>query len=422
MYEIIQQVSSDRIRKDITTLAGFSTRNLFSDTASNTRGIGAATRWIKQQLDSISGRSNGNLEVFYQDNPVRKGKNPRIIRDVLVRNVIAIQRGELHPDHYIIIAGDIDSRASNVNDALTDAPGANDNASGLAAVLETARILSQYRFNSSIVYAALSGEEQGLLGGEGLATYAKEKNWHIIGVLNNDMIGNIEGIDGTIDNRSFRIFSEPVTPTETEAERNRRRFMGGEVDGISRQFARYVFRLTRQYMPEMKPMMIYRLDRFGRGGHHKPFNDLGYAGVRIMEANENYNRQHQDIRVENGIHYGDVIEGVNFDYAARLTAVNAVTLAGLAGAPLPPAKVRIGGAASPSTALTWEKTDDPDCIGYKIYWRETISPHWQFSRFVGKNNTFTLENIIIDNYYFGVAAVGKDGNESLVVFPAEMIR
>ena len=422
LYDIIQQISSDRIRKDVITLANFGTRNTFSDTISNTRGIGAATRWIKHRFDSISTQCNRGLEVFYQDNRIKKGENKRIPRDVLVKNVIAVQRGKLHPDNYIIISGDIDSRASDVNNAETDAPGANDNASGLAGVLEAARVLSKYQFNNSIIYATLSAEEQGLFGGEGFAGFVKEKGWHILGILNNDMIGNIDGIDGTIDNRSFRIFSEPVPPTETETERNSRRYMGGEVDGISRQLARYVFKMTTAYMPEMKPVMIYRLDRFGRGGQQRPFNDAGYAGVRIMEANENYNRQHQDIRVENGINYGDVVSGVNFDYAAKITSVNAITLAGLALAPLPPAHVKIGGAVSPSTTLAWDKADDLNCIGYKIYWRDTTSPQWQYSRFVGKVNSFKLENIIIDNYFFGVAAVGKDGNESLIVFPNEMIR
>jgi len=422
LYDIIHQISTDRIRKDVVMLANFGTRNTFSDTISNTRGIGAATRWIKHRFDSISTQCNGGLKVFYQNNLIKKGENKRIPRDVLVKNVIAVQRGKLHPDNYIIVSGDIDSRASDVNNAEIDAPGANDNASGLAGVLEAARVLSKYQFNNSIIYATLSAEEQGLFGGEGFAAFVKEKGWHILGILNNDMIGNIDGIDGTIDNRSFRIFSEPVSPTETETERNSRRYMGGEVDGISRQLARYIFKITTTYMPEMKPVMIYRLDRFGRGGQQKPFNDAGYAGVRIMEANENYNRQHQDIRVENGINYGDVVAGVNFDYAAKITSVNAITLAGLALAPLPPTHVKIGGAVSPSTTIAWGKLDDSNCIGYKIYWRDTTAPQWQYSRFVGKVNTFKLENIIIDNYFFGVAAVGKDGNESLVVFPNEMIR
>ena len=422
LYDIIHQISSDRIRKDVITLANFGTRNTFSDTISNTKGIGAATRWIKHSFDSISTQCKGGFEVFYQNNLIRKGVNNRIPRDVLVKNVIAIQRGTLHPDNYVIVSGDIDSRATDVNNAKIDAPGANDNASGLAGVLEAARVLSKYQFNNSIIYATLSAEEQGLFGGEGFAAFVKEKGWHIVGILNNDMIGNIDGIDGNIDNRSFRIFSEPVSPIETEKERNSRRSMGGEVDGISRQLARYVFKMTTTYMPEMKPVMIYRLDRFGRGGQQKPFNDAGYAGVRIMEANENYNRQHQDIRVENGISYGDVIAGVNFDYVAKITSVNAITLAGLASAPLTPTHVKIGGAVSASTTLTWDNVDDSNLIGYKIYWRDTTAPQWQYSKFVGKVNSYKLENVIIDNYFFGVAAVGKDGNESLVVFPNEIIK
>jgi hypothetical protein len=336
--------------------------------------------------------------------------------------VVAIQRGAVNPDKYVIMSGDIDSRASSSTDYEIDAPGANDNASGMAGTIEAARVLSQYQFPNSIVYVGLSGEEQGLFGGKGLAEYAQREDWNIVGVLNNDMIGNIEGIDGVVDNRSFRIFSEPVPPTESEDERRMRRFTGGEVDGISRQLARYIHRQTETYMPMMNPMMIYRLDRFGRGGHHRPFNDLGFAGVRIMEAHENYVRQHQDIRMENGIAYGDVIEGVNFDYAQKLTAVNAISLAGLAWAPGAPDSVLIGGAVQPSTTLSWQMSEEPNLAGYKIYWRDTTSPTWQYSRYVGKVNEFTLENVVIDNFYFGVASVGLDGNESVVSFPSGLIR
>tara|TARA_Y100001963_G_C6751670_1_gene434547 strand:- start:816 stop:1772 length:957 start_codon:yes stop_codon:yes gene_type:complete len=318
------------------------------------------------------------------------------------------------------MSGDIDSRASNTMNFKIDAPGANDNASGMAGTMEAARVLSQYEFESSIVYVGLSGEEQGLFGGKGLAEYAKKNNWDIIGILNNDMIGNIEGVDGVISNRDFRIFSEPVPPTETENERNMRRFYGGEVDGISRQLARYIHKTTEIYMPEMNPMMIYRLDRFGRGGHHRPFNDLGFAGVRIMEAHENYNRQHQDIRTENGIEYGDVIEGVNFDYAKKLTTVNAINLASLAWAPPAPAKVEIGGIVEADTKLRWEAVKD--AAGYKIYWRDTTAPQWQHSRFVKEVTEFTLDGIVIDNFFFGVSTVGKNGHESVVVFPSGTFR
>ncbi|WBL27395.1 M28 family metallopeptidase [Zunongwangia sp. HGR-M22] len=421
IYDIIDKISADSIEADIRKLVDFGTRNTFSDTVSDKRGIGAARRWIKSEFDNIASECNC-MDVFYQKDFVKKEDGSRIPKDAWVVNVVAIQKGKKYPNRYIIMSGDIDSRASNTMDFKIDAPGANDNASGMAGTMEAARVLSQYEFENSIVYVGLSGEEQGLFGGKGLAQYAKKNNWDIIGILNNDMIGNIEGVDGVISNRDFRIFSEPVPPTETKEERNMRRFYGGEVDGISRQLARYIHKTTKTYMPEMNPMMIYRLDRFGRGGHHRPFNDLGFAGVRIMEAHENYNRQHQDIRTENGIEYGDVIEGVNFDYAKKLTAVNAINLASLAWAPPAPAKVEIGGIVEADTKLRWEAVEG-NISGYKIYWRETTAPQWQHSRFVSKNVTnFTLDGVVIDNFFFGVSAVSENGHESVIVFPSGTFR
>ena len=420
IYDIINAVSSERIKADITTLANFGTRNTFSDTISNTRGIGAARRWIKGEFEAISKDCNNCLDVFYQKDFVKAEGNDRIPQDTWIVNVAAVQKGTKYPNRYIIMSGDIDSRNSDGSDFTKDAPGANDNASGMAGAIEAARVLSKHKFESSIVYLGLSGEEQGLFGGKGFAEYAKAQGWEIIGVLNNDMIGNIEGVNGVISNRDFRVFSEPVPPTETERERQMRRFYGGEVDGISRQLARYVFKTTQTYMPEMNPMMIYRLDRFGRGGHHRPFNDLGWAGIRIMEAHENYNQQHQDIRTENGIEYGDKLKFVNFDYAAKLTAVNAINLASLAWAPPAPTNVAIGGIVEPSAKLKWDKVDG--AVGYKIYWRDTTSPTWDHSRYVGDVSEFTLEGIVIDNYFFGVASVGKYGFESVVVFPNSVFR
>lgn len=421
IYDIIDEVSAERIESDIRKLAGFGTRNTFSDTVSETRGIGAARRWIKSEFDKISSECDNCLEVFYQKDFVTEEDSDRVPHDAWVVNVVAVQKGTKYPNRYIIMSGDIDSRNSDDGDFEGDAPGANDNASGMAGAIEAARVLSKHEFESSIVYVGLSGEEQGLFGGQGLAQFAKDEGWDIIGILNNDMIGNIEGVDGVIDNRSFRIFSEPVPPNETERERTMRRFYGGEVDGISRQLARYVHKTTETYIPEMNPMMIYRLDRFGRGGHHRPFNDLGFAGIRIMEAHENYNRQHQDLRTEDGIEYGDVIEGVNFDYAKKLTAVNAINMASLAWAPPAPKNVEIGGIVEASAKLRWEEVDG-DIAGYKIYWRDTTAPQWQHSRFVGDTNEFTLDGIVIDNFYFGVAAVGKNGQESMVVFPSGTFR
>ena len=422
LYDIINEVSSDRLEKDIKTLVNFGTRHTLSDTLSKSRGIGAARRWIKAEFENISKECSGCLEVFYQKNYFTPEDGNRIVKPVWINNVVAIQRGKTHPNRFIIMSGDIDSRISDPTNYTDDSPGANDNASGMAGTLEAARVLSKYNFESSIIYVGLAGEEQGLFGGKGMAAYAQEKGWEIIGILNNDMIGNIKGVDGVIDNRTFRIFSEPVPANETERQRNSRRFYGGEVDGISRQLARYVHKTVKTYMPEMNPLMIYRLDRFGRGGHHRPFNDVGFAGIRIMEAHENYVMQHQDIRTENGINYGDVIEGVDFEYAKKLTAVNSINLASLAWAPPSVEKFAIGGIVQASVKFRWEKVSDASVIGYKIYWRDTTSPTWEHSKFVGDVSETTLDGIVIDNFFFGIATVGKNGYESPVVFPNSIFR
>ena len=422
LYHIIENISSAKLEENIRILANFGTRHTLSDTLSETRGIGAARRWIKNEFESISKNCGNCLDVFYQKNYFTPKDGDRIVKPVWINNVLAIQKGKTHPNRFIIMSGDIDSRISDPTNYTDDSPGANDNASGMAGTIEAARVLSEYTFENSILYVGLAGEEQGLFGGKGLAKHAKEKGWEIIGVLNNDMIGNIKGVDGVIDNRSFRIFSEPVPANETEKQRKARRFYGGEVDGISRQLARYVHKNVKKYMPEMNPIMIYRLDRFGRGGHHRPFNDLGFAGIRIMEAHENYVMQHQDIRLENGIAYGDVIEGVNFNYAKKLTSVNAINLASLAWAPPSVKKLSIGGIVEASVKFSWEKIQDPNVIGYKIYWRDTTSPIWQNERFVGDINKYTLKGIVIDNFYFGIATVGKNGYESPVVFPNGIFR
>ncbi|WP_299149478.1 M28 family metallopeptidase [uncultured Dokdonia sp.] len=420
IYDIIDAVSEDRLRADVKKLADFGTRHTLSDTISNTRGIGAARRWIKSEFEKTSQACNNCLDVFYQSDLVKKGTNPRIVKDVAVVNVVAVQKGSKYPNRYILMSGDIDSRISDPTNYTDDAPGANDNASGMAGTLEAARVLSKYTFENSIIYVGLSGEEQGLFGGKGLAAFAKEQGWEIIGIMNNDMIGNIEGVDGVIDNRTFRIFSEPVPPTETERQRNARRFYGGEVDGISRQLARFIYKTTKTYMPEMNPMMIYRLDRFGRGGHHRPFNDAGFAGIRIMEAHENYTQQHQDIRTENGINYGDTFEHVNFPYNAKLTAVNAINLASIAWAPPTPSNVGIGGIVEANARLQWDAVEG--AVAYKVYWRDTTSPTWDNSRLITSGTSATLKGIVIDNFFFGVAAVGKDGHESPVAFPSTIIR
>lgn len=418
LHDISAQVSAENIEKDIKKLVSFGTRHTLSETQSDTRGIGAARRWIKSEFDEISKQCGNCLEVYYQSETI--SGETRVPNPTEVVSVIAVQRGQHDPNRYVIMSGDIDSRVSDVMNFTADSPGANDNASGVAGTLEAARVLSKYQFSGSIVYAALAGEEQGLFGGKIMAEKAQQDGWRIKAVLNNDMIGNIEGINGVINNTTARIFAEGTRQTETEAEARTRRFTGGEVDSPSRNLARYIDWMADRYIPNLDTMVIYRLDRFGRGGHHRPFNDLGFPGVRIMETNEHYDRQHQDLRSENGIEYGDTIEGVNFDYAAKLTALNAVSLAGMAWAPSPPAEVKIQGAVQPSTTLSWAKADaaqNPHLAGYKIYWRYTDAPQWQFSRYVGDVTEYTLKNVVIDNYFFGVASVSKDGFESPVVFP-----
>lgn len=418
LHKIGTAPSPDRIQNDIQTLVGFGTRHTLSDTVSDSRGIGAARRWIKAEFERISKECGGCLEVFYVSDYVT---GRRIPDPANVVNVVAIQRGSAHPNRFVMMSGDIDSRVSDALDGTSDSPGANDNASGMAGAIEAARILTKYKFPSSIMYVGLSGEEQGLFGGQILADYAIEKGWELKAVLNNDMIGNIKGINGVINNTTARVFSEGTRDVETEAEARSRRFTGGEVDSPSRNIARYVDKMADLYIPNLDVMMIYRLDRFGRGGHHRPFNAVGFPGVRIMETNENYVMQHQDLRTEDGIKYGDTIDGVDFDYAAKLTGLNAVVLAGMAWAPAPPSGVEISGAVRPSTTLKWEPLSveqNPQLAGYKIYWRLTDSNQWEKSVFVPSDVTeHTLENVIIDNYYFGVASVSKEGFESPVVFP-----
>ncbi len=430
IYDLVDAVSAERIGADIQTLVNFGTRHTMSETQSDTRGIGAARRWIKAQYEEISAACGDCLEVYFQSYVQEGDENSRIPVDTEIVNVLAVIRGSVHPNRYVIMSGDVDSRVSDGLDHESDSPGANDNASGMAGTIEAARVLAGHEFGSTVVLVGLSGEEQGLFGGRHMAEVAEAEGWDIAAVLNNDMIGNIEGVDGVIQNNSFRVFSEPTPTTETDQARRMRRFAGGEVDGISRQLARYVARITDLYMTNLEAVMIYRLDRFGRGGHHRPFNDLGFPGVRIMETHENYTRQHQDLRVEDGIAYGDVIDGVNFDYARKLTGVNVASLAALAWAPPQPAEVSIAGAVRPSTTLRWLAVDSPLLAGYKVVWRDTTAPQWQKSRWVGDGDPctidvpagaacreYTLEGLVIDNYLFGVASVGRDGNESVVAFP-----
>lgn len=413
---LVEEVSAERIERDVRTLVAFGTRHTLSDTLSPTRGIGAARRWIEAELETISAACDGCLEVSYQRAMI--SGEPRVPDSTWVVSVVAVLPGTTDPDRYVIMTGDIDSRVSDVMNAADSSPGANDNASGMAGVLEAARVItaSGHRFPASIAFAGLAGEEQGLFGGERMAEIALEEGWRIEAVLNNDMIGNIEGVDGVTDDTTARVFSESPPAGTTEEELRRMRFFGGEVDGPSRQLARYVDRIAERYLRNLDVRMIYRLDRFGRGGHHRPFNDAGFPAVRIMETHENYTRQHQDVRVEGRIAYGDVIEGVDFDYAAKLTGLNIATLASLAWAPAPPDSVTIAGAVEPAARLTWSPV--PGAAGYKVYWRETTSPTWDRWQWVGAATQATMTGLVVDNSFFGVAAVSAEGDESPVAFPS----
>lgn len=422
MHGFVEAVSAKNIEKDITKLVGFGTRHTLSDTKSETRGIGAARRWIEAEFKRIAKTCVADMEVYTVSETFTGSRIPEPTEIV---NVIAVQRGVLDPSRVVMMSGDIDSRITDPLNGTDDSPGANDNASGMAGTIEAARVLCQTKFPGTIVYMGLSGEEQGLYGGKTITKHAAEKGWRMMGVLNNDMIGNISGINGVINNTTARVFSEGTRATETAKEARQRRFWGGEVDSPSRNIARLVDKLADQYIPNLDVMMVYRLDRFGRGGHHRPFNEAGLPGVRIMETNENYNRQHQDIRTENGINYGDTLDGVDFNYAAKLTALNVVTLASMAGAPPFPVEVTLEGAVRPSTKVKWNiRTDEKEQAnlrGFRVYWRLTTDAQWRWSEFVGKGaRELLLENIVIDNYLFGVASVANDGLESPVVFPGSM--
>ncbi|MDA9901660.1 M28 family metallopeptidase [Gammaproteobacteria bacterium] len=412
LYEIATAPSDERIADDIQALVDFGTRHTLSLTQSNSRGIGAARRWLTNEFEEISENCGQCLEILTVGDIV---SGPRIPNPTEVVNIVAILRGSEDPNRFIIMSGDIDSRVSDPMDSESDSPGANDNASGLAGVVEAARVLTKHRFKASVAFVGLSGEEQGLYGGAILAEYALEKKWNVDAVINNDMIGNISGENGVVNNTTARVFSEGTRYTETEEEARMRRFQGGEVDSASRNLARYIKRVGDQYVPNLDVMVVYRLDRFARGGHHRPFNEVGFPAVRIMETNENYTQQHQDLGERDGVYYGDTIDHVNFKYAAKITGLNAATLASLAWAPPPPMSVEIKGQVSSDTTLSWNKVEGAEY--YRLHWRLTTSPSWDYHRDVGDVDTFTLDDIVIDNYYFGVSSVSEQGIASPIVFP-----
>lgn len=415
--EIASAASAARVERDVRVLAGFGTRHTLSDTLSATRGIGAARRWIFDEFQRISRECGGCLEVRYVSEVLPGDTAGRVYRETRIVNVVAVQRGRVHADRHVLITGHYDSRATDVRDAAIDAPGANDNASGTAATLEAARLLSRYPVEKTVVYAALAGEEQGLLGGAILARHAEREGWKIEGVLNNDIVGNTRGQNGVVDNTAVRIFAPGIRPNATAAELSRYLYRGGELDVPARQLARYVDRIAELYFPNLDARIVYRLDRFGRGGDQTPFFLAGHPAIRITEPNEDYTRQHQDLRTENGVRYGDVADAVDFDYLAKISALNAASLASLAWSPPPPEGVAIAGAVQPSTTLRWSPVSAPDLLGYRVYYRLPTEATWTRSHWAGNATEATLRNVVIDSYFFGVAAVDREGNESLVVWP-----
>ena len=408
-------VDPAELHATIEALVGFGTRHTMSDTTSPVRGIGAARRWTQARFEALSRACGGCLQVITPTKSVT-GKRIPVATDIV--DVVAIQRGTTDPDRVVMITGHIDSRVTDVMDAKSDAPGANDDGSGTAAVLEAARVLSRHRFPATIVYGVLSGEEQGLYGGQVLADHAKAQGWRVEAVLNNDIVGNTHGGDGVNDNATVRVFSEGTKAVETPAQASVRRYNGGEVDSPSRNVARFMARLAGTHLATLRVEMVWRTDRYGRGGDQVPMLDAGFPAIRVTEPHEDYTRQHQDLRTENGVRYGDTLDGVDFPYLAQVVRLDAITLAALARAPAPPAGVKIEGAVSPDTTVRW--TARPDAAAWRVWWRGTTEPQWQRSRDVpGSASSLVLKDIVVDDWYFGVSAISPDGFESPVVFPGD---
>lgn len=423
------QVSERNLRHIVETLVGFGTRHTLSEQDNPVRGIGAARRWAEAEFRRISADCNGCLTIQLPEQMIEGNRVPTPTRLV---NVLGVQLGTERPHEVVIISGHIDSRVSDVMNATADAPGANDDGSGTAAVIEAARVLSRHRFPTTIVYAVLSGEEQGLYGGRLLAAHAAAQGWTVKAQLNNDIIGGTRGSDGVRDDAHVRVFSEGPRADSTEAYRAAMRREGGENDSPSRNLSRFIANLggPQPSLPTVR--QVFRADRFGRGGDQLPLQEAGYPAVRLSVAIEDYDHQHQDLRTENGTIYGDTIAEMDFPYLARVTALNVRALAALAHAPMPPAP-RVEGAVSVDTTLSWNPR--PGATSYRVYRRATDQRDWQLlpsdsyhqallrlpvptdprMSIVGPDVeifTATLQGIRVDDWVFGVSSVSADGSES----------
>lgn len=407
--------SPDALKTTITALVGFGTRHTLSTTTDPKRGIGAARNWVADALARDAAACGGCLTVERIGDTFT---GPRAPNGVRVEDVIAVQKGATDPDRVVIVQGHIDSRVNDVMDATSDAPGANDDASGTALVLEAARILSKGKFPATIIYAVLSGEEQGLLGGQLLARTAKARGWKVAGVLNNDIVGNTHGIGGEHITDVVRVFSEGIQIAGNPAERGN----GGEDDSPSRALAKAVARVaSAEPRIGLKVFAVRRPDRFQRGGDHIPFLEAGYPAVRFTEPAEHYDRQHQSLRTENGRVYGDTIDWVDFPYLARVTALNMAVIRELADAPGAPATVTISGAVSDDTHIKWDAV--PGAAGYRIRWRRADTFVWSDLKDVPASATaIDLPHINIDDHFFGVSALSAKGAESIVTFGGTPVR
>lgn len=418
---IVADISPQRVEAIVRKLVSFKTRHTMSDTVSDTVGIGAARRWIKSELERCGAQAGGRLQVSFDSHvaPV----SARISRPTEVVNVVATLPGsqDASKERIYVVSGHYDSRNTDIMDATGDSPGANDDASGTAAVMEMACVMARHQFDATIVFMAVAAEEQGLLGAAHWAEQAKQKNLNIAGMFTNDIIGSSRADDGRVDDKQVRLFAESVPATKELSETNRALLAtGGENDSISRQLARHVKEVGERYVPGFKVSIIQRRDRYLRGGDHMPFLERGFAALRFTEPNEDFTHQHQNVRKEGDKQYGDLPEYNDYNYIAKVTKVNAAALASLSLAPAAPQKVQMRTAKLENdSSLVWRANTEPDLAGYRIVWRETTAAQWQGSQDVG-NVTEATVKLSKDNYFFGVQAIDKDGNVSVATYPTPL--
>ncbi len=420
--KMVKEVSSDSLKSYIQKMVSFGTRNTMSAANDPIRGIGAARNWVLEKFNAFAKESNGRLSAFIDTITLMPDRR-RIDTPTLIGNVVATLKGTDPNDKRIfLISGHLDNMRSSPTDRIGDAPGANDDASGCAAVLECARIMSKHGFPGTIIFVTVSGEEQGLLGASFMANKAKKEGWNIEADLNNDIMGsNNSSETNIIDNTRIRVFSEGLSVLDTGRVATNIRNLGLENDGKARQLARYVKEIGERYVENLEVVLVYRNDRFLRGGDHSPYVQNGYAAVRLTEMNENYYHQHQNVRLENGIQYGDLPEFMDFEYLRKNTALNLSNLANLAKAPAMPEEVKIDTRRlSNYSSLVWKAPKTGKVKGYYILMRETTNAFWQKKIFT-KELAYTLP-YSKDNYFFAVQSVGEDGNESLAVVPGVLGR